>query len=263
MDSEVQSNASSTSKRSSKKLTSLYKQIEKRSKATVNKVAGAVDVQSSQRLSNEQESKNLQPILDKLKRHRNELDKFNGVLQRMSTVMQQQNGSSSIEDNDTISEAILLMKEQSQITITRIADLESAKNTITERLDAIETTKDVKKIEESAKSDSMHQEINKLKLKVQEMSAIESKVDNMENTIAEWTEKFKKRAKKKSEAWIETPTLENSIKASQTEQEKGNSLAVPPAIEQDSSKPNDSHNREEVQQEIGTVDKSVNLNGTV
>jgi len=261
MDSEVQSNASSTGKRSSKKLTSLYKQIEKRSKATVNRVGGTVDVESGQRLSNELERKNLQPILDKLKRHRNELDRFNGVLHRMSTAMQQQNSSSSIEDNDTISEAILLMKEQSQTTITRIADLESAQNTITGRIDAIETTVDLRKAEESAKSDAMQQEIDKLELKVLGMSGMESKVEKMENTIAEWTEMFKKKAKKRTEAWIETPTLEDSIKASQTEPEKGHSLGVPPAIEQNSSntsKPNDSHNREEVQQEIGTVDASVN-----
>ena len=247
MDSEVQSNASATSKNSSKKLTSLYNQIEKRSK-------GAEEVKASKKQSKE----DLQPIFEKLKRHRNELDRFNGMLQRMGTALLQNDSRTTVEDYSSLSEAILLMKEQSQTLIDKVSGTESDQHSIIKRLDAIEATKDHTRQEAPSVSDDMQQKLGILEQKVQEMSAIESKVEILEKIIEEWREMFKKKAKKVAKSWIETPTLEDSIKAGQTEDEKEVSMGIPPAIEQNSSKPNDSHNREEVQQEIGTVDASVN-----
>ena len=253
MDSEVQSNSSRTNKSAKNKLTKLYNKIENRSQNIKHKIGGTNDVEKTpnkeEALPIKDKDKDKDTIKDPLKsinerltRHRMDLDRFNGIIVRMGNVWKDTKQEiSTLDDYNTLSEAITLMKEQIEGMDKKFDEIEEKDKVVQES----EQVQDLK-----AELEKTNKQVAEIEQRNFESTKI---IASLQESILELRKKETKRKKRGLKEWVETPKMEDivkqasvktSISKENTPDKPGNDVeAYAPRKEQ----------QEEVQEELGTV----------
>jgi len=258
MDSEVQSKSSKTSKNAKNKLTTLYKKIEKRNKSIKNNIGGENEGVAPQ---NKEESppneKNIvqdpfKSINSRLTRHRNDLDRFNGIIIRMGNALTDTKQEvTTLDDFNTLSEGITLMKDQIEDINTKLDDIVKKTDERTEKDTSEQKDKAVNVVKQLR---NMKKDLENTNTKVVEMenrNAEQSKtIESLEDAINTLRKEVKK--KRRAKEWIETPKMEDMVKQA-SEKSK-------PALEEVNTQPGSE--KDEVQAELGTLEDAPPKNNT-
>jgi len=247
MDSEVQSNSSRTNKSAKNKLTKLYNKIENRSQNIKNKIGGTNDVEKMQKkeealpikdkdTDKDKVSDPLKAINERLTRHRRDLDQFNGIILRMRNVWKDTKQEiSTLDDYNTLSKAVTLMKEQIE--------------GIEKKIDDNNNNEEKDKVVQDLKT-----ELEQTNKQVAEIEQRHSKtIASLQEAITDLRKKESRRKKRKE--WVETPKMEDIVKQASTKApvSKDNTPDKPETgLEEATSHPG-KEQQEDVQEELGTL----------